>query len=65
MTKAAEEAEFRYVLRNARGPRVLDPRALVTGTSAPWPGVAADDWPSGHAAVVTPFVFCNDSCPTP
>ncbi|MEV5968417.1 HAD-IA family hydrolase [Streptomyces sp. NPDC051921] len=44
-----------YVLHNARGLRVLDSRTLVTGTPAPWPDVAANAWPSDHAAVVTTF----------
>lgn len=46
-----------YVLRNARGLRVLDSRTLVTGDPAPWPDVAANAWPSDHAAVVTTFAF--------
>ncbi|MEU2503385.1 HAD-IA family hydrolase [Streptomyces sp. NPDC007863] len=46
-----------YVLHNARGLRVLDSRTLVTGDPAPWPDVAANEWPSDHAAVVTTFAF--------
>ncbi|MFD8820106.1 hydrolase, partial [Streptomyces sp. NPDC059627] len=42
-----------YVLH--RGLRVLDSRTWVTGTPAPWPEVAGNDWPSDHAAVVTTF----------
>ncbi len=42
-----------YVLH--RGLRVLDSRTWVTGTPAPWPDVADNDWPSDHAAVVTTF----------
>lgn len=42
-----------YVLH--RGLRVLDSRTWVTGTPAPWPQVAGNDWPSDHAAVVTTF----------
>ncbi|MFJ9579056.1 HAD-IA family hydrolase [Streptomyces sp. NPDC101191] len=46
-----------YVLHNARGLRVLASRTLVTGTPAPWPDVAANAWPSDHAAVVTTFAL--------
>ncbi|MEU3401109.1 HAD-IA family hydrolase [Streptomyces filamentosus] len=46
-----------YVLHNGRGLRVLASRTLVTGTPAPWPDVAANAWPSDHAAVVTTFAF--------
>ncbi|GAA2787854.1 hypothetical protein GCM10019017_36540 [Streptomyces showdoensis] len=46
-----------YVLHNARGLRVLASRTLVTGTPAPWPDVAANAWPSDHAAVVTAFAL--------
>ncbi|MFI9646830.1 HAD-IA family hydrolase [Streptomyces sp. NPDC052040] len=38
-----------------RGLAVLDSRTLVVGTPSPWPDVAANDWPSDHAAVVTAF----------
>ncbi|MFD8014766.1 HAD-IA family hydrolase [Streptomyces sp. NPDC058955] len=44
-----------YVLHNGRGLRVLGSRTLVLGTPAPWPDVAANAWPSDHAAVVTTF----------
>ncbi|MFI8963893.1 HAD-IA family hydrolase [Streptomyces sp. NPDC053493] len=46
-----------YVLHNGRGLRVLDSRTFVVGTPTPWPDVAANDWPSDHAAVVTTFAL--------
>ncbi|WP_282697711.1 HAD-IA family hydrolase [Streptomyces sp. CC208A] len=46
-----------YVLHNGRGLRVLGSRTLVTGVPAPWPAVAANEWPSDHAAVVTTFAL--------
>ncbi|MGW5422273.1 HAD-IA family hydrolase [Streptomyces sp. NPDC003943] len=46
-----------YVLHNGRGLRVLDSRTLVTGTPRPWPDVAANEWPSDHAAVITTFAL--------
>ncbi|WP_406861658.1 HAD-IA family hydrolase [Streptomyces sp. HUAS MG47] len=46
-----------YVLHNGRGLQVLDSRTLVTGTPNPWPEVAANAWPSDHAAVLTTFVL--------
>ncbi|MDF3302388.1 HAD-IA family hydrolase [Streptomyces tropicalis] len=42
-----------YVLH--RGLTVRDSRTLVRGTPRPWPDVAANTWPSDHAAVVTTF----------
>ncbi|MEU9449556.1 HAD-IA family hydrolase [Streptomyces sp. NPDC048277] len=44
-----------YVLH--RGLRVVDSRTHVSGTPAPWPEVADNDWPSDHAAVVTTFAM--------
>jgi hypothetical protein len=46
-----------FVLHNGRGLRALDSRTLVAGTPEPWPKVAANAWPSDHAAVVTTFVL--------
>ncbi|MFJ3900183.1 HAD-IA family hydrolase [Streptomyces sp. NPDC090025] len=46
-----------YVLHDGRGLRVLDSRTLVLGTPTPWPDVAANTWPSDHAAVVTTFAL--------
>ncbi|MEU8616465.1 HAD-IA family hydrolase [Streptomyces sp. NPDC048623] len=46
-----------YILHNTRGLRVLASRTLVTGTPSPWPDVAANEWPSDHAAVVTTFAL--------
>ncbi|MET8506563.1 HAD-IA family hydrolase [Streptomyces sp. NPDC004787] len=46
-----------FVLHNAHGLRTLTSRTLVTGTPAPWPDVAANQWPSDHAAVVTTFAL--------
>ncbi|ELS50991.1 putative Hydrolase [Streptomyces viridochromogenes Tue57] len=42
-----------YILH--RGLTVLDSRTVVTGTPRRWPDVAANDWPSDHAAVLTTF----------
>ncbi|MGV9243775.1 HAD-IA family hydrolase [Streptomyces sp. NPDC003710] len=42
-----------YVLH--RGLAVLDSRTVVVGSPSAWPDVAANDWPSDHAAVVTTF----------
>ncbi|MFJ3335649.1 HAD-IA family hydrolase [Streptomyces sp. NPDC086766] len=42
-----------YVLH--RGLTVRDARTFVSGVPRPWPDVAANDWPSDHAAVVTTF----------
>ncbi|MFD6225320.1 HAD-IA family hydrolase [Streptomyces sp. NPDC060232] len=36
---------------------VLDCATLATGRIDPWPDVAANDWPSDHAAVVTTFRY--------
>lgn len=44
-----------YVLHNGRGLHVLDARTVVTGTPDLWPHVAANAWPSDHAAVLTTF----------
>ncbi|MFG2292294.1 HAD-IA family hydrolase [Streptomyces sp. NPDC048603] len=39
------------------GPRltVVDSEALAQGRIAPWPDVAANEWPSDHAAVITTY----------
>ncbi|MEU6313576.1 HAD-IA family hydrolase [Streptomyces sp. NPDC047014] len=44
-----------YVLHAGSRLTVLDSAALATGRISPWPDVAANDWPSDHAAVVTTF----------
>ncbi|MER5928986.1 HAD-IA family hydrolase [Streptomyces sp. NPDC002054] len=46
-----------FVLHAGDRLTVLDSAALATGRIAPWPDVAANDWPSDHAAVVTTFRF--------
>ncbi|RSS81662.1 endonuclease/exonuclease/phosphatase family protein [Streptomyces sp. WAC06614] len=43
------------VLHAGARPTVLDPTTVATGHIAPWPDVAANDWPSDHAAVLTTF----------
>lgn len=44
-----------FVLYRGRGLRVLDSRVVVSGTIRVWPEVAANGWPSDHAAVLTRF----------
>ncbi|MFJ6939873.1 endonuclease/exonuclease/phosphatase family protein [Streptomyces sp. NPDC101132] len=44
-----------YVLHAGARLTVLDSATLVTGRNTPWPDVAANDWPSDHAAVVTTY----------
>ncbi|MDX6761675.1 endonuclease/exonuclease/phosphatase family protein, partial [Streptomyces sp. F8] len=44
-----------FVLHAGDRLTVLDSATLATGRIAPWPDVAANDWPSDHAAVVTTF----------
>ncbi|WP_046777951.1 HAD-IA family hydrolase [Streptomyces yangpuensis] len=46
-----------FVLHAGDRLTVLDSTTLATGRIAPWPDVAANDWPSDHAAVVTTFRF--------
>ncbi|WP_258054070.1 HAD-IA family hydrolase [Streptomyces sp. INR7] len=46
-----------YVLHAGGRLTVLDSTTLATGRIAPWPDVAANDWPSDHAAVVTTFGY--------
>jgi HAD superfamily hydrolase (TIGR01509 family) len=46
-----------FVLHNGRGLRVLDSRTFVSGSPRAWPEVAANDWPSDHAAVITTFAL--------
>ncbi|WP_052031294.1 HAD-IA family hydrolase [Streptomyces sp. PCS3-D2] len=46
-----------FVLHSGDRLTVVDSTTLATGRIAPWPDVAANDWPSDHAAVVTTFRF--------
>ncbi|MFF9982212.1 HAD-IA family hydrolase [Streptomyces erythrochromogenes] len=46
-----------FVLHAGERLTVLDSTTLATGRIAPWPDVAANDWPSDHAAVLTTFRF--------
>jgi endonuclease/exonuclease/phosphatase family metal-dependent hydrolase len=51
--RAEPQDRIDYVLH--RGLTVLDSRTFVVGTPSPWPDVAANCWPSDHAAVLTVF----------
>lgn len=46
-----------FVLYAGDGLTVLDSEAYVSGSPRAWPDVAANDWPSDHAAVITTFAL--------
>jgi HAD superfamily hydrolase (TIGR01509 family) len=46
-----------FVLYKGDGLSVRDSRTYVSGSPHAWPDVAANDWPSDHAAVITTFTL--------
>ncbi|MDT0449619.1 HAD-IA family hydrolase [Streptomyces hesseae] len=53
--RAEPQDRIDYVLFAGDGLTVLDSTAHVTGSPGPYPAVAANEWPSDHAAVITTF----------
>ncbi|MHA7958689.1 HAD-IA family hydrolase [Streptomyces sp. L500] len=53
--RAEPQDRIDYVLFAGDGLTVLDSTTLVTGNPSPYPAVAANTWPSDHAAVITTF----------